>query len=345
MIFETFVDEPTSTYTYIIAEKRGSEAIIIDSVVEHVDEYLKFLGDNNLKLVKAFDTHTHADHVTALGKLRKITMCATVIGEESSADLVSMRVKHGDKIKIKGMEFEVLHTPGHTDDSYCLYAPGMLFSGDTLFIRGNGRTDFQNGSAEMLYYSLKDKIFTLPDETTVYPGHDYKGERISTIGIEKRKNPRYANKTKEEFIFVMENLKLPNPKFMDVAVPANQSIGEDIHDGISPKYLLDTEKGMKLHTEGVALFVDIREADELAATGHISNAVHVPYGDFETVLEDSDHPMTKHYGAGKPLVIYCAYGERSALALVKMKSKGVEGPYNLLGGIAAWEKADGPIEK
>jgi sulfur dioxygenase len=345
MIFKTFFDEPTSTFTYLLASQRGSEAIIIDPVLDHVNDYLKCLGENNLRLIIAFDTHTHADHITGLGKLRKLTMCRTAIGEESSADVVSQRVKDGDILTIHNLEFKVLHTPGHTDDSYCLYRQGMLFSGDTLFIRGNGRTDFQNGDPEMLYNSLKDKIFTLPDETTVYPGHDYKGELISTIGAEKVQNPRFANKSKEEFIDIMKNLNLPDPKFMDIAVPLNQSIGQDINDGIPAEFLIDTQKGMDLlANQKDCLFVDIREFDELKKTGKISGALHVPYGDFDKVLNDNNQPLMKHIESKKPLVIYCAHGERSALALIKLQSKNIVGPFNMLLGITAWIKQNGATE-
>lgn len=172
MIFKQFLDPVSSTLTYILAETRGGEAIIIDSVEDHVEEYLKFLKENHLKLVKGFDTHTHADHVTGLSKLRSLTKCITMMGDESKAATVSIRVKDGDKITIKGLEFDVIYTPGHTDDSYMLHCQGMLFTGDTIFIRGTGRTDFQNGDSTLLYDSIFNKVLTYPDHTKIYPGHD-----------------------------------------------------------------------------------------------------------------------------------------------------------------------------
>src|SRR6201996_7247307 len=225
MIFRQLFDSTSGTYTYLLASRQGGEALIIDPVLEKVDRYLQLVRELDLKLVKAVDTHLHADHITGLGALRDRTHCITVMGEQTHADVVSMRVTEGDHIDIEGVRLDVLYTPGHTDDSYSYLLGDRVFTGDTLLIRGTGRTDFQNGSALAQYDSLFNKLLRLPDETLVYPAHDYKGETVSTIGEEKQFNPRLRVKSVDEYSDLMNNLKLPNPKMMDVAVPANMQVG------------------------------------------------------------------------------------------------------------------------
>ena len=221
MLFRQLFDSVSCTYTYLLASDVGGEALIIDPVLEKTNHYLKLLNELNLKLVKAMDTHLHADHVTALGALRDQTSCVTVMGKTSSVNVVSMRVDDGDTVEIDGVSLDVIYTPGHTDDSYCFYRHGMVFTGDTLLIRGSGRTDFQNGDAESAYDSIFNKLLILPEDTLVYPGHDYKGDTVSTIGEEKAFNPRLQVRSKQEYATIMANLGLPSPKLMDVAVPAN----------------------------------------------------------------------------------------------------------------------------
>ena len=194
-------------------------------MLEKVDRYLQLVKELDLKLVKAVDTHIHADHITGLGALRDRTHCITVMGENAKVDVVSMRVTEGDKLTIEGLALDVLYTPGHTDDSYSFLMRDRVFTGDTLLIRGTGRTDFQNGSARAQYDSLFDKLLKLPEDTLVYPAHDYKGDTVSTIGEEKRCNPRLQVKSVDEYVDLMSKLKLPNPKMMDVAVPANMRQG------------------------------------------------------------------------------------------------------------------------
>ena len=185
MIFRQMFDSVSSTYTYLLASRRGGEALIIDPVLEKVDHYVRLLNELDLKLVKAADTHVHADHNTGLGALRDETRCITVMGEGSGVDVVSMRVSDGDHVDIEGLTLEALYTPGHTDDSYCFCMTDRIFTGDTLLIRSTGRTDFQNGDPLAQYDSLFNKLLKLPDETLVYPGHDYRGDTVSTIGEEK----------------------------------------------------------------------------------------------------------------------------------------------------------------
>src|SRR5215217_1089083 len=208
-----------------MASRRGGEALIIDPVLEKVDRYLQLMRELDLRLVKAVDTHLHAHHITGLGALRDRTRCITVRGQQSGVDVVSMRVTEGDRVQIEGIALDVLYTPGHTDESYSFLMGDRVFTGDTLLIRGTGRTDFQNGNPRAQYESLFGKLLKLPNETLVYPAHDYKGDTVSTIGEEKAFNPRLQVKSVGEYVDLMNSLKLPNPKMMDVAVPANMHIG------------------------------------------------------------------------------------------------------------------------
>src|SRR6186713_1160593 len=225
MIFRQLFDQTSSTYSYILASRAGGEALIIDPVLERVDRYLQLIRELNLKLVKAVDTHLHADHITGLGALRDKTHCITVMGEQTKADVVSMRLADGDQLTIEGLALDVIYTPGHTDDSYSFIMPDRVFTGDTLLIRGTGRTDFQNGDPRAQYDSIFNKLLKLPDDTLVFPAHDYKGEMVSSIGEEKAFNPRLKIKSVDEYVALMNNLNLPNPKMMDVAVPTNMRVG------------------------------------------------------------------------------------------------------------------------
>src|SRR5712675_2841798 len=225
MIFRQLFDSVSGTYTYLLASRRGGEALIIDPVLEKVDRYLQLIEELDLRLVKAVDTHLHADHITGLGALRDHTQCITVMGEMSKADVVSMRLSDGDPLTIEGVSLEAIYTPGHTDDSYSFVMNDRVFTGDTLLIRGTGRTDFQNGDARAQYDSIFNRLLKLPEETLVFPAHDYKGDTFSTIGEEKAFNPRLQVKSMDEYVELMNNLNLPNPKMMDVAVPANMRVG------------------------------------------------------------------------------------------------------------------------
>ena len=221
MIFKQLFDEKSSTYTYIVASGKGREALIIDPVIEHTSIYTDLFNDLDLSLVKTIDTHIHADHISAMAELKERTNCETIMGEHSKSEVVSLKVKDNEKISIDGVNLEALYTPGHTDDSYCFVMKDRIFTGDTLLINGTGRTDFQNGSSSEAYESLFNKVLKLPEETLVYPAHDYNGKKFSTIGGEKKNNPRLQVSTAAEYADIMDNLNLANPKMMDVAVPAN----------------------------------------------------------------------------------------------------------------------------
>ena len=221
MIFEQLFDNKSSTYTYIISSGKGREALIIDPVIEHTDEYIKILKNLELNLVKVIDTHIHADHITGLNELNKRTNCTRIMGEKSKSEVVDVRLKDDEKIKIESIELKAIYTPGHTDCSYSYLMNDRVFTGDTLLINGTGRTDFQNGSSYDAYDSLFNKLLKLPEKTLVYPAHDYNGKKYSTIENEKNNNPRLQVKSKEQYAEIMDNLNLANPKMMDVAVPAN----------------------------------------------------------------------------------------------------------------------------
>tara|TARA_B100000530_G_scaffold267636_1_gene180261 strand:+ start:97 stop:789 length:693 start_codon:yes stop_codon:yes gene_type:complete len=221
MIFEQLFDNKSSTYTYVISSGEGREALIIDPVIEHTNEYLKILEKLKLKLVKVIDTHIHADHITALNELNKRTSCTRIMGENSKSEVIDIKIKDNENINIENIELKAMYTPGHTDCSYSYLMNDRVFTGDTLLINGTGRTDFQNGSSHDAYESLFNKLLKLPENTLVYPAHDYNGKKFSTIENEKKNNPRLQVNSKEEYAEIMENLKLSNPKMMDVAVPAN----------------------------------------------------------------------------------------------------------------------------
>ena len=221
MIFEQIFDVKSSTYTYIISSGKGREGLIIDPVIENTDIYLKFMNSMDLKLVKVIDTHIHADHITGLNELHKRTNCLKIMGKNSKSEVIDLRVKENDKINIENLEFKTIYTPGHTDCSYSFLLKDKIFTGDTLLINGTGRTDFQNGDARAQYDSLFNKILKLPEDTKVYPAHDYNGQKYSTIAKEKNNNPRLQVNSLDEYVDIMSNLNLANPKMMDIAVPAN----------------------------------------------------------------------------------------------------------------------------
>ncbi|WP_435163574.1 MBL fold metallo-hydrolase [Candidatus Pelagibacter bacterium nBUS_25] len=225
MIFKQVFDIKTSTYTYLIASAKGREAIIIDPVIENVNEYIQLLKELDLKLVKVIDTHIHADHVTGASKLKQVTNCATLMGEHTPADTVEIKVKDNEMINLDDLNIKSIYTPGHTSESYSFLLDNFLFSGDALLINGTGRTDFQNGNSKDSYHSIFDKLLTLPEDTLLYPGHDYNGEKVSTIGNEKKFNPRLQVKNVDEYIEIMSNLKLTKPDMMDSNVSRNIQLG------------------------------------------------------------------------------------------------------------------------
>ena len=342
MIFRQIFDSESSTYTYLLASRRGGEALIIDPVLDKVDRYIQLLQELDLKLVKAVDTHLHADHITGLGALRDRTRCITVMGERSRVDVVSMRVTEGDPIEIEGLTLNVLYTPGHTDDSYSFLLADRVFTGDTLLIRGTGRTDFQNGDAGAQYDSIFGKLLKLPDETLVFPAHDYKGDTVSTIAEERAFNPRLRVGSKQEYVELMSKLNLPNPKLMDVAVPANMRVGMS-HEEIARRgWAVSAADALGLLGRTDATLVDLRERREREKHGLIPGSLHAPYPDLADNVRPGGMLHALAGATGKRLVFYCAFGERSAMAVQAAQGAGIVTACHIEGGIDAWKKAGGP---
>ena len=225
MLFHQLFDKNSSTYTYLIASAKGREALIIDPVLENIEQYIKLLNELDLKLVKVIDTHIHADHITAASKLKNKTNCTTIMGEHTPSDAVEVKVKDNEIIYVDKLEIKVIYTPGHTKDSYSFLMNNYLFSGDTLLINGTGRTDFQGGNSEDSYNSIFNRLLKLPEETLLYPAHDYNGQTVSSIGKEKKFNPRLQVNGVSEYIDIMNNLNLSKPKLMDINVASNIKLG------------------------------------------------------------------------------------------------------------------------
>jgi len=225
MLFHQLFDKNSSTYTYLIASAKGREALIIDPVLENIEQYIKLLNELDLKLVKVIDTHIHADHITAASKLKDATNCTTIMGEHTPSDAVEIKVKDNEIIYVDKLEIKVIYTPGHTKDSYSFLMDDYLFSGDTLLINGTGRTDFQGGNSEDSYNSIFNRLLKLPEGTLLYPAHDYNGQTVSTIGKEKKFNPRLQVNSVNEYIDIMNNLNLSKPKLMDINVASNIKLG------------------------------------------------------------------------------------------------------------------------
>ncbi len=345
MIFRQLFDQVSGTYSYVLASRHGAEALIIDPVLEKVDRYLQLMRELDLKLVKAVDTHLHADHITGLGALRDRTQCITVMGEQSQVDVVSMRLADGDKLTIEGIKLDVVYTPGHTDDSYSFIMPDRVFTGDTLLIRGTGRTDFQNGDARMQYESIFNRLLKLPDETLVYPAHDYKGDTVSTIAEERAYNPRLQVKSPEEYIAVMANLHLSNPKMMDVAVPANMRQGLAQDTVAARGWALSAAEAIRLSSAKAIILVDLRERTERERHGIIPGSLHAPYPDLRENLAPHGLLHELADSSDKPLVFYCAFGERSAMAVQAAQDSGLASARHVQGGVAAWRDAGGAVAK
>jgi glyoxylase-like metal-dependent hydrolase (beta-lactamase superfamily II)/rhodanese-related sulfurtransferase len=343
MIFRQLFDSVSGTYSYLLARRAGGEALILDPVLEKADRYCQLLRELDLRLVKAVDTHLHADHVTGLGELRDRTQCITIMGEQSKADVVSMRVSDGDKVMIEGLSLDVMYTPGHTDDSYSYLMGDRVFTGDTLLIRGTGRTDFQNGSSRAQYESIFNRLLKLPDETMVFPAHDYKGDTVSTIGEERRYNPRLQVRSVDEYIELMANLKLPNPKMMDVAVPANMHVGLHQEDLAKQGLALSARDAINSLGRPDILLVDLRETSERAKHGTISGALHAPYPCIAESLQPGGMLREVAAATGRRVVFFCAFGERSAMAVAAAKSAGLANTAHIEGGIDAWKKVGGPV--
>ncbi|RLA25985.1 MAG: MBL fold metallo-hydrolase [Gammaproteobacteria bacterium] len=361
MIFKQLFDQATWTYTYLIADSVSKDAVFIDPVNTHIDDYLQLLNELDLNLKYSLETHVHADHITASGLLRQKTGALTGVGQLCGAETADIQIQDGDIFDFATNEqIKVIATPGHTPGSVSFLWRDRVFSGDALFIGGCGRTDFQGGNAGDLYDSITQRLFTLPDETIVYPGHDYQGRWITNIKQERTSNPRIAGKSRAEFIEIMNNLNLPNPKLIDQAVPANRYCGleeEERMDAVqqrdakqpkrtssSTQELLNAakqqiteiniEKSKQLIKEGNLTILDVREESEYAA-GHIENSVFLPRGVLEFKLSGTPELADK----SRPVLIYCRSGNRSALAALTMHQLGYKSVLSMAGGYEAWKKS------
>lgn len=343
MIFRQLFDGVSSTYSYLIASRHGGEALIIDPVLERVDRYIQLLNELDIRLIKAIDTHLHADHITGLPALRERTQCITVMGEQTKADVVSIRVSDGDRVDIEGLSLDVLYTPGHTDDSYSYLMSDRVFTGDTLLIRGTGRTDFQNGDPRAQYDSIFGKLLKLPDETLVYPAHDYKGDTVSTIGEERAFNPRLQVKSVQEYVELMNSLNLPNPKLMDVAVPTNMRVGLAQNLVADKGWALSAEQVRSLLEQQNIALIDLREDRERKKQGIISGSLHVAYPRLEAELQEHGLLQQLAKDTDKGLVFFCAFGERSAMAVQAAQKAGLTDSRHMQGGLEAWKLAGAPL--
>ena len=332
MIFRQFFDNISSTYTYLISSGKGREALIIDPVLEKTDQYILLLNQLDLRLVKVIDTHIHADHISGLPELRDRTKCITLMGEHAPADIVSMKVKDNETIKIENVNLTAMYTPGHTNDSYSFLMNDRVFTGDALLIKGTGRTDFQNGNSYDSYKSLFDRLLKLPEETYVYPAHDYKGENVSTIGEEIKYNPRLQVSSAQEYANIMDNLKLDSPKQMDVAVPNNESMGMSLEKQKKLNGILFNEMDSILSDENCQL-IDLREQSEIDILPSFNNSIHVSYLNLHKYINSKKEELSKI-----KLIFYCAVGERSALAVQICSSYNLKNVFHLMGGIKSIKK-------
>ena len=337
MIFRQLFDSVSSTYTYLIGSRAGGEALIIDPVLEKVDSYIKLLEQLDVKLVKVIDTHIHADHISGIAELRDRTNCITIMGDATKADVVSMRVADNEVIKLEKLELKSLYTPGHTDDSFSFMMNDRIFSGDTLLIRGTGRTDFQNGDPYDSYNSIFERLLKLPENTLLYPAHDYNGNTVSTIGEEKKFNPRLQVNSAEEYVKIMNNLNLSNPKMMDIAVPANQQLGINLERQKKINGLDVDAFYHKIKSEEYQL-IDLRENNEIKKIGTIKNALNIPFQDFLGSIKNNSSKFNKN------LLLFCAIGERSTLATQVIRSYDIFNSYHLIGGIKEWIKKEMPVQ-
>ncbi|MCI0654402.1 MAG: MBL fold metallo-hydrolase [Methylococcaceae bacterium] len=367
MIFRQLFDSESWTYTYLLGDESGQEAVFIDPVNTHIDEYLKLLDDYGLKLKYSLETHVHADHITASGLLRQRTGAATGVSQLCGASYATRKLNHGDVLRFGEKEtILVIATPGHTAGSLSFHWRDRVFTGDALFINGCGRTDFQGGDAGALYDGITRRLFTLPAETLVHPGHDYNGRWVSSIVQERTTNARLAGKTREQFIEIMQNLDLPKPKFIDVAVPSNRLCGlseEEARQDCTPTpgasepaprpasanmttpqdlvreakqqiREIDAPAARQLLANSLIVVVDVREPEEFSAGG-LPGAISVPRG----VLEFRLGNIPELTNPNASLLLYCRTGGRSALAAQTLQRLGYTNVLSLSGGYEAWRKA------
>jgi glyoxylase-like metal-dependent hydrolase (beta-lactamase superfamily II)/rhodanese-related sulfurtransferase len=333
--------------TYLVACERTRKAVLIDPVRDRLERYLAMLAYLHLALDAVVDTHTHADHRTATFDLRDLTDARVVMHSRAPAPHVDVHVEDGQTISVGNLALRVLYTPGHTPDGISLYAEDRVFTGDTLLIRGTGRTDFAGGDAGEQYDAIMSRLFTLPDETIVLPAHDYRGNTQSTIGDEKRGNPRLAGKSREEYVHLMENLGLPLPDKIQEALQANQTAIEDdlvkfptLPELGRVRQLDAGEVLAQLDGETPPLLLDVREPDEyVSELGHIPGAKLMPL----RVLTARVSELEGH--KERPIIAVCRSGVRSATAAAILTGLGFESVSNLKGGMLEWRERAFGVER
>ena len=362
MIFKQLFDEETWTYTYFIADPVSKGAVFIDPVNTHIDDYIALLEEQGLQLKYSLETHVHADHITASGLLRQQVGAQTGVSQLCGAETADIQIQDGDVFEFAdGEQIKVIATPGHTPGSISFLWRDRVFTGDALLIDGCGRTDFQGGDPGAQYDGITQRLFNLPDDTVVYPGHDYKGRWVSNIMQERKTNSRLAGKTREEFVDIMNNLNLPKPRLIDEAVPANRYCGIDEEEayqdsashkeGTAPLRKrgsteelvnavkqqiteIDVNRSKQLIQAGNIAVVDVREESEYAA-GHLDDAIFLPRG----VLEFKIGSVTELSDKSKAVLLYCRSGNRSALAAATLEGIGYTNVLSMAGGYEAWQKS------
>jgi glyoxylase-like metal-dependent hydrolase (beta-lactamase superfamily II)/rhodanese-related sulfurtransferase len=327
MIFRQLFDKVSSTYTYLIASRKGGEALIIDPVLENVERYIKLVEELDLRLVKVIDTHIHADHISGIAELRDRTNCITIMGDASPGDVVSMQVKDNESVDIENIQLKALHTPGHTNDSFSYLMNDRIFSGDTLLIRGTGRTDFQNGDPYDAYHSIFERILKLPEDTLLYPAHDYKGDTVSTLGEEKKFNPRLQVTSADEYAAIMNNLNLPDPKMMDIAVPGNLNLGIDFARQKTTNGITVEEFQSSMQNDQVVI-IDLREESEILRDGRIKDSIQITSSQIADYIHKNFDQLRN-----KKILMYCAVGHRSTLAVQLSQSYNLKNCFHLIGGV------------
>ncbi len=351
MIFKQLFDQTSGTYSYLLADENSRNAVLIDSVYEQYQRDLSLVQELELTLLACLETHCHADHVTGAWLMKISTGCQIFASEQSGIEPTDRALADGDIVKFGTHQLDVIETPGHTDGciSFVLDKGFMAFTGDALLIRGCGRTDFQQGSASKLYHSIRDRLFTLPDDCIVYPAHDYSGRTASTIGEEKKLNPRIGGRANEtDFVGFMENMQLPHPKQLDIAVPANLKAGRPDDDEL-PKQpdwapVFTTYSGVQevspqwvAHHRGAIHILDVRSSTEIEEENDgIAGAQQIPIGELRERLNEVPRD--------KPVMTICRSGKRSILAFNVLKSNGWDRVANINGGLLRWADEGLPLE-
>lgn len=344
MIFHQLYEAETSTYTYLLADPETREAILIDPVLETVERDLKLINEYNYQLKYVIDTHIHADHITGAGEIRKRTGAKTVVSAQAGVQCADVAIKDGELLTFGRFSIKALETPGHTNSCMSYYIDGKVFTGDALLIRGTGRTDFQQGSAEKLYASITGKLFQLPDDTIVYPGHDYRGQTTSSIEMEKKFNPRIGGeKSKADFVQIMSELKLANPKKIHEAVPANMACGliaptEGLR-AITVDGIPEVEPSQVKEHLGRVQLIDVRMPSEFTGElAHIAGAKLVTLGpELQEFLKKADR--------GAEIVFVCRSGARSGQATKMSRDMGFSKTVNMRGGMISWNSQGFPVER